>query len=378
MTTFYGTSVADRVKKLTEEQSPLMKQAAAQGNQQAARRGLLNSSMGVRAAQTAMIDRALPMAQQDADSAVKMQMQDKDQAHSKGLLQMEIGSREKMHGMDWAQRGEQFDKGYGLNREEFDWKKGSTDKEFDLKKQELEDQRYRFDKGFGLDEKRLEQDINQWQQNFNLTKDKYKTEIEQFDRKFDLDAQLQAAQLTMDDRRLTQAERETATGLINSTRQTAIQMMLSLAQMQDIPADQRKQLESNIANYITSQTTFIADMYANVDLGLGDTGLAETTPGLSNATADQPTETQATQTETVQTVPAQQPISESIKRLAEQSMNNLPEGYGVGSVSPNNPFKPIMSGGRNPRPRVSAEQIAWEIQYGNLKQLGANLPDYSL
>jgi hypothetical protein len=46
--------------------SPLMQLAKTQGLQSAADRGLLNSSMAVGAAQTAMIDRAMPMAQQDA------------------------------------------------------------------------------------------------------------------------------------------------------------------------------------------------------------------------------------------------------------------------------------------------------------------------
>lgn len=46
--------------------SPLMQLARTQGLESAASRGLLNTSMAVGAAQTAMIDKAMPMAQQDA------------------------------------------------------------------------------------------------------------------------------------------------------------------------------------------------------------------------------------------------------------------------------------------------------------------------
>lgn len=44
-----------------------MQQAATSGNQQAASRGLLNSSMGIQAAQNAMIANAAPIAQTDAN-----------------------------------------------------------------------------------------------------------------------------------------------------------------------------------------------------------------------------------------------------------------------------------------------------------------------
>ncbi len=53
----------------------LMQQAATAGNQSAASRGLLNSSMGVQAAQGAMIDRALPLAQSDAQTLNAMNTQ---------------------------------------------------------------------------------------------------------------------------------------------------------------------------------------------------------------------------------------------------------------------------------------------------------------
>ena len=46
----------------------LMQQAATQGNQSAASRGLLNSSMGVQAAQSAVLGAATPIAQADAQA----------------------------------------------------------------------------------------------------------------------------------------------------------------------------------------------------------------------------------------------------------------------------------------------------------------------
>lgn len=81
--------VSPRLSGLLAESSPLMKQAQTLGKQQANRRGLLNSSIAVGAAQNEMIKAALPIASQEAS-----------QIHQKNLASMDIGSRERMQGRD--------------------------------------------------------------------------------------------------------------------------------------------------------------------------------------------------------------------------------------------------------------------------------------
>jgi len=61
-----GMSVQGRLDRLLKSTSPYMQTAKQQGLQTANRRGLLNSSIAAGAAQGAAIDRALPIAQQDA------------------------------------------------------------------------------------------------------------------------------------------------------------------------------------------------------------------------------------------------------------------------------------------------------------------------
>jgi hypothetical protein len=58
--------VASRVKNLINENSPMMRQAAAMGTKAANRRGLANSSMGIGAAHSAVIGAATPIASQEA------------------------------------------------------------------------------------------------------------------------------------------------------------------------------------------------------------------------------------------------------------------------------------------------------------------------
>ncbi|MHB0775431.1 hypothetical protein [Halomonas sp. WWR20] len=57
-----------QLQQMLSSDSPLMKLSATQGQQQAAQRGLLNSSMAGQAAQGAMISAATPFAQQDAQT----------------------------------------------------------------------------------------------------------------------------------------------------------------------------------------------------------------------------------------------------------------------------------------------------------------------
>lgn len=59
-------TVAGQLEADLKADSPLMQLARTQGLETAASRGLLNSSMAVGSAQTAMIDKAMPIAQQDA------------------------------------------------------------------------------------------------------------------------------------------------------------------------------------------------------------------------------------------------------------------------------------------------------------------------
>jgi len=63
-----SATVQEQVKSIVGNDSPLMQQAASIANQKANDRGLLNSSLGIGAAQNAVIAQALPIAQQDAQT----------------------------------------------------------------------------------------------------------------------------------------------------------------------------------------------------------------------------------------------------------------------------------------------------------------------
>ena len=63
-----GTTTSDQLTGILNKGGALMQQAATAGNQQAAQRGLLNSSMGIQAAQSAIVGQASQLAQADANA----------------------------------------------------------------------------------------------------------------------------------------------------------------------------------------------------------------------------------------------------------------------------------------------------------------------
>jgi hypothetical protein len=130
-------TVEGRLDGIMAKDSPLMQRAATQGTQYANQRGLLNSSMAAGAAQGAMIDRATPIAQQDAQ-----------QAWQRGNMGLEhdftTGRDKTLHGYNREQDSWRHDQtldrdsiqqgytqdnmhlGHGFNREQDSWRHGQT------------------------------------------------------------------------------------------------------------------------------------------------------------------------------------------------------------------------------------------------------------
>ncbi|QJQ93908.1 MULTISPECIES: hypothetical protein [Halomonadaceae] len=89
-------SVQGQLSSMLDGNSPLMKQAATMGKQQANQRGLLNSSMGIGASQGAMINAAMPAAQQDAGYRQTLGQMDRSNQHA-------LGQMKEQHGNDMNQ-----------------------------------------------------------------------------------------------------------------------------------------------------------------------------------------------------------------------------------------------------------------------------------
>jgi len=92
--------VQSRLKGLLDENNDYIKQARTEGLQQANARGLLNTVMAARAAQGAAIDRALPIAQQDASTL-----------NQRDLADMEAQNRASEYNANANNQASQFNAG---------------------------------------------------------------------------------------------------------------------------------------------------------------------------------------------------------------------------------------------------------------------------
>lgn len=90
------TNVGQQLTGLMSKNNPLMRQAQTQGMQAANQRGLMNTSMGVQAAQSARLGAALPVASQQAQQAHQGKMQTGQFQHESQMQATDIASREKI------------------------------------------------------------------------------------------------------------------------------------------------------------------------------------------------------------------------------------------------------------------------------------------
>lgn len=111
------TSVANRMTGLLHKDTAYMQQAKAQGLQAANRRGLLHSSMAVQAAEAARIDRALPIASQDAAQANQRVMQGRDIQASELGQKRQIASTEGLATADRTSRETLTREGFAHERD---------------------------------------------------------------------------------------------------------------------------------------------------------------------------------------------------------------------------------------------------------------------
>lgn len=117
-------TVSGQLTGLLEQDNPYMKQAKAQGEQFANRRGMLNSSIGAQASQDASIQAAMPIAQADAAAHNQFASQQYGAELQHGLL-------DKEQEFSAEQNQNKFDQDWRMQQAE-----GSTEREVEALKQQ--------------------------------------------------------------------------------------------------------------------------------------------------------------------------------------------------------------------------------------------------
>jgi len=121
-------TVAGQIDTVIAKDSPLMQQAKTAGLEQAASRGLLNSTMAVGSAQDALYKNAMPIAQQDAetnrlaagynaDIANKFRMSDVDASNVAKTFGASAQNQAKEFNAQAVNRQREFNATYGQNKQ---------------------------------------------------------------------------------------------------------------------------------------------------------------------------------------------------------------------------------------------------------------------
>ncbi|MCZ0752587.1 hypothetical protein [Aeromonas enteropelogenes] len=130
---FDAANVNDQLNSTLNSNSLLMRVAKSNGQATAAQRGLGNSSIGSEATQRAMVDAALPIAQQNAQQSHQSGMQDKDLNWKGQQNQLDRDHQSGMQDKDLNWKGQQ-------NQLDRDHELGVLDKQGQIDKDKLSQQ----------------------------------------------------------------------------------------------------------------------------------------------------------------------------------------------------------------------------------------------
>lgn len=104
--------VDSEVSRITSAGGPLMQQAKTDGMATAQRRGLLNSSMAVGSAQGAVLNAALPMAQQNSAQTAQKNLSTQEYGQSRGLQEQQFGYDTSLSDQDFRQKQQLSEQSY--------------------------------------------------------------------------------------------------------------------------------------------------------------------------------------------------------------------------------------------------------------------------
>jgi hypothetical protein len=173
-------SSAGRLNSMLQAGGPLMETARLRGNQQAAARGLLSSSMGVEAAQKAMIESATPFATTDAGLYAQMARENTSQANAWDVADLNRQQSDKQFGANLAENARQADLGASTQLTVA----GMT---YDINDRRLNQEDRQFLETFGLEQRKLDTQISQFAQEFGLSVEELgirRDQLTQQDRQF--------------------------------------------------------------------------------------------------------------------------------------------------------------------------------------------------
>lgn len=245
--------VDSEVSRITSAGGPLMQQAKTDGLATAQRRGLLNSSMAVGAAQGAVINAALPMAQQNAQQTATKNLSSQEYGQSRGLQEQQFGYSTKLAEQKYGYDSRLSDQAYQQSRV-------------------LSDQEYQQD----LQRTQLKGNWDSRLQQEKATQDSALSD-QDYRQKIGLLSIDNASKEKIASWNVSQYEKERAMSALTSMESLYASEFNSLANNTDLPAEARNTYLQHIGSLRDSSLKLVEQMYG-IDLNWASPG-APTTAG---------------------------------------------------------------------------------------------------
>lgn len=175
--------VASQLGKLLSKDSDYMTRARTRAMQTANSRGLLNSSIAAGAGESAAIDAALPIAQQDATSHLTAQRDNTSAINSfaadsnafkrqGALSKLDAGTRLYSQGLDLAQQDKQLQADTAYRTADLDLRRGALASDDAFRRQQLASTEANQGATLALEGRRLDAQVADQQANRSLEKDR--------------------------------------------------------------------------------------------------------------------------------------------------------------------------------------------------------------
>lgn len=194
--------VAGRVNQLTSQSNPLFTAAGTRAKQQAASRGLLNSSIATQAGQQAVIETATPIANADASLYQQQQLANQQATNDASARNAAERGQVGMLGFTTNENARQFDASLGMqgrqldqNQKQFDVTSGQNQQQIENQRtqlqqaqQQIDAQKEQFAQQLGMTVKDLElkrDQLSESQKQFLMSLDQQKAQLAQQQSQFD-------------------------------------------------------------------------------------------------------------------------------------------------------------------------------------------------
>lgn len=251
---------AGRLNQMLQSDSPLMQQAATQGEQAANRRGLLNSSMAAGAAQGAMIDRAQRFALQDSNNLMQNARQDAAAQNEQTMLQSGTLADSFLQNQQFHQQG-------ALQQQDYDIRSGLQEQQSGLQAQR-DAQQFNYESGL------VEQQADIQTERDELL---FNQDLESTAQKYGLESEILAQEGEQAMERLYGTSLANAWGVMgNNVTDIVAQAMIEINNIQNNPniePDDKTRMISEIQEARDADVEFQAELYSTLPDTLTNTGV---------------------------------------------------------------------------------------------------------